>query len=319
MCQKSCGPDAIHCRLMRLFLSSGLAKILSQLFKLCILSGLTPTRWNHSSIALLAKKPESKTIEQFRPISLTAMTRRLFERCLLPWLEQPWAKFSRIQSGFRRRRSTLTAALLVDEAMKRKCRIMVLLDFANAYDSVHHSLLLQRLLDRGASQQELSLIHSLMMRGRTASIIVNQSMLSPIPLKRGLQQGSVLSPLLFNVYIDSLARLLDSEDSAIPTSSLYADDVATGAHDYSVVCAKVELVSKWCVDNDIEIKTSKCIVVGLNATEPDIIVNEQPIPRATDSTSVQYVGFDLDKQGIRWDTTAIRLAAKAEKILTASR
>jgi hypothetical protein len=316
--QKSCGPDAIHARYMRILLPCGLASLLSRLFQLCIKSSLTPARWNTCSVTLLAKKEESKTVDEFRPISLTMMNRRLFERCLLPWLERrPWAKCSRIQSGFRRNRSTISAAIMLDESMKRKCRIMVLLDFAQAYDSVNHGELLKRLHTRGAAKQELKLIHSLMIKDRSAAFVVNQTVLAPISLRRGLQQGSVLSPLLFNVYIDSLAERLDQCDAAIPTSFLYADDVATGEQNPSAVQQKINIVETWCEESDTEIKIPKCIVLGLRPDEPDITVNGQPLPRNLPTSEPKYVGYDVDNSGIRWDKTGARLSRKAQNLLTA--
>ncbi|RKP33635.1 hypothetical protein BJ085DRAFT_38665 [Dimargaris cristalligena] len=102
---KACGSDAIHTRMLYTLLKGPFPHHLADLFNLCLRTGFTPARWNESIINPIAKDPKAKHINEFRPIALTVIFRRLFEKLLLPALKNlPLSKF---QAGFRNRQSTL--------------------------------------------------------------------------------------------------------------------------------------------------------------------------------------------------------------------
>jgi len=120
-----------------------------------------------------------------------------------------WMLLSSLQAGFRGGYSTLTHVALVDElARSPATQAMVFVDFKNAYDLVPIGKLLHKIRLRGACDTDTRIIRGLMAQ-TTSEIVVNGSAVGPVVRHRGLLQGSVLAPILFNVFVDDLARNLE--------------------------------------------------------------------------------------------------------------
>lgn len=79
---RSCGQDGLSTALLRGLRNSNLCDHIAKLFKLITRIGKTPSRWNKNVTYPLAKMPKSTTINNFRPITLTSIIRRCYERIL---------------------------------------------------------------------------------------------------------------------------------------------------------------------------------------------------------------------------------------------
>lgn len=309
------GEDGIHIKILRALIDTELPAQTLKVFKICSLLGITPSSWNISVIHPIPKK-DTTTINTFRPISLTLMFRRSFEKLFLKHLmRSPAARLHHSQAGFRRGFSTLTHTLVADDCALRGQKYRAFYDFAQAYDTVPVPLLLSKMKDRGASAQVLSLIDALFLKTST-KVIVNGRQTEPIPLSRGLFQGSLMSPLLFDIFIDDLARVLNQDTPGwwqIPRSLLFADDVTAGSSQiYHIVMASRQM-AEWSRDNGMNINLGKCGVVGLTANDPDIVIpGLGPIPRVESYT---YLGFPYKSRGVDWVSHLESVAAKAEKSL----
>ena len=119
------------------------------------------------------------------------------------------------QSAYRNFHSTETALLKVlndlllavdngDEA------VLLLLDFSAAFDTLDHTVLLQRLAkDYSITGTVLQWIDSYL-QDRTQRVIINGTSSAPFSLNCGVPQGSVVGPLLFLLYTGPLARIITS-------------------------------------------------------------------------------------------------------------
>ena len=102
-------------------------------------------------------------------------------------------------------------------------------DSSKAFDSINHNLLLGKLKAYGLSQSALSLMSSYQL-GRKQRVCLHSVCSSYSELRAGLPQGSLLGPLLFNIFIYDL-------NYVVPDMSLrlYADDTTLHASDVSLI------------------------------------------------------------------------------------
>lgn len=309
------GLDGVHVRLLRALSDSSMPDLVTTLFRLCCLLGVTPVSWNRSAIFPIPKKKES-TIDTFRPISLTVMMRRSFEKLFLRYIQRvPALRLHPTQAGFRRGFSTLTHAIVAHESSMFGHTHRVFYDFAQAYDTVPVPRLLARLVDRGIHPQILSLIDGLFL-GTSSVVVVNGQQTAPVNLSRGLFQGSLLSPLLFDLFIDDLAVILHEDTahtSRVPRSLLFADDITAGATCRDDLQITTDKLGTWSSSNGMVINLKKCGVVGMAPTDaPLVIAGLGPIPRVDCYT---YLGFPFEPGGINWVTHLQAVVAKATSTL----
>ena len=184
-----------------------------------------PAIWKDAIIIPLLKPGKSADNgKSYHPISLLSPTVKILERLILPYLTTSLAVNS-TQHGFRPLHSTTTALLPIANAIatgfnqnKPHSRTATIaIDFAKAFDSVNHPLLLQK-VSNSSLHPNLVRWLAAYLRGRTAACLYLSST-SPRKITRsGVPQGSVISPCLFNFFV-----------SDCPTTPLimtsYADDV----------------------------------------------------------------------------------------------
>jgi hypothetical protein len=246
------------------------------LTKVCSSSQI-PEEWTVANIVPVYKnKGDITKMENYRPIALTCVIRRMCEQVLIRDLEREISCLHDNQGGFRLRRSTLDQAFCLHEIMvSNPGTHLVLLDFKAAYDTVDRRLLWQKLRTEFHVPPGMVFMLSALFDHNSSTLLIKNSRSSRIPNKQGLLQGSSLSPLLFNFFIDSLARELHSEPLRLRTggqplnSLLFADDVVLCFQNIASGRTLVGRSEDWARRNNMRFAPHKCIHIAPTSPTAD--------------------------------------------------
>lgn len=289
---KTAGLDGITKELLIYLINTKIMDHLLSLFNLCWKKSYIPISWNNSIVHPIAKDSNSKFIQDFRPISLTLVFRRLFELLIKDKIftnEFIDTHLHPLQTGFRSKYSTSTQIIYLNDAYNlSRNMIKVFIDFKNAYDSVIIEKLLIKLSDI-LDVNTLFLLKSMFLEGKFA-VKVNGKRTSYIKRTNGLMQGSVLSPILFNFYVNDLCIDLNINIDEF-RAVFYADDLVLLSPSVNLMNRKMNILSKWCSLNGLNINISKCGVIGSKW----IIYDDLCIPFVE---KYKYLGIYFDKCGI---------------------
>ena len=207
-----------------------LLPVLTKIVNNSLQSGCFPEIWKEALVFPLLKKPGLDVIfKNFRPVSNLSFVSKLIERAAFNQIHGHLVRnnlYPVAQSAYRRNHSTETALLKVMNDIllnmnKQHVTILVLLDLSAAFDTVDHSILLNRLSSKlGLNGTALAWFRSYL-SGRSQRVSVRGTVSDKFDLRYGVPQGSCLGPLLFTVYASAL---FDVVEKHLPTVHCYADD-----------------------------------------------------------------------------------------------
>ena len=132
------------------------------------------------------------------------------------------------QSAYRKHHSTENALLNIHNdillnMVKGSVTVLTLLDLLAAFDTIDHTILLERLnIYYGISELALGWFKSYLL-GRTHSFKVGSTLSHPAALQYGVPQGSVLGPILFSLYTNPISLIIYSPGSI--NYHFYANDI----------------------------------------------------------------------------------------------
>lgn len=272
--KKSCGHDGIPS-----FIVKGcgpiLTPILRHIFNLCIQSGVFPTTWKHSIVAPIFKSGDPSLVVNYRPVSLICSLSKVLELVLYGRLYSYFSqKLCTQQHGFIPHRSPVTnlcafLSKVVPAVHSRHQIDVIYFDLSKAFDTVSHSLLLQKLDHYGICKMYLMLFESYL-SNRTNVVRVAGCFSGEFRSTSGVPQGSNLGPLLFLIFINDLAERMQHSEML-----LFADDIKIfrpidRASECSLLQDDINTVSAWCSANMLRINPSKTNVISYHRRQVPI-------------------------------------------------
>jgi hypothetical protein len=299
---KAAGIDGLPNEVSR-YASEGVRQRIKQAFNQIIREGPYPAEWKTSIIQALYKgagkdpsDPSSYRTLMIAP-SLARIFSALLHRRLLAFCDHLLVDE---QYGFRPGRAVEDATYIVhrcirevNKSRKRKRPLyLIFVDFKKAFDTVLIPSLLLTLQGLGIPESTITLIQE-MYTGLKATTREDPTQMAD--LKRGVKQGDPLSPLLFNIYINSLKSYLlnkgipgfvlneeaRGQDPIRLLLTLYADDTVLYATSREAAVQALQALYEWCDSMGLTVNADKTKIMAVNPETPtsshlDLMCQGQP-------------------------------------------
>ena len=191
-----------------------------------------------------------------------------------------------------------------------------MMDLSKAFDCIRYELLIAKLHAYGFSHEALTLINDYL-TNRQQRVKVNGSFSSWKDLTRGVPQGSVLGPLLFNIYINDLLLFIQNSDICN-----YADNTTIYSCDKSLdnITHKLEndcnVALKWFADNFMKLNADKCHLLVLGQRCDDSVNVKIGNTDVVHSSEEKLLGVHIDSK-LSFDHHVSKLCQKASNKLYA--
>lgn len=319
------------------------SKPLCHIFNLCIRHGIFPNHFKKSMICPIYKKGNHQLVENYRPISLLPIFSKVLEKCvkirLVKFLEENYI-LNPAQYGFREKKSTSEAILDIVESVypildSGERAAICAMDLSLAFNTVDHSILLRTMSRIGITGNCLSFFQSYLkdrsqcvkIRGlvdanilgdsfKTGEGITYRTFVSDSINNKpfSVPQGTVLSPVLYNIYVHELYKL-----SLTGKLVSFADDTALlvkgNSWQETTINMQIDLkkIKLWFQSHNLRLNVEKTKILPFAITKPQlptfnkIYLHESPDCQDPCQCSaidvveqIKYLGVEMDCF-LRWD------------------
>ena len=254
-----------------------ISEILRKIFNAVLCNKHYPYEWKKGVIVNLFKSGNANFTDNYRGLTINSCLAKVFNNILNIRLNEFIEKnkiLSEVQIGFKKKARTSDHLYIVNTIMRKfkhlkKKLFMCFVDFRKAYDSVWREALMYKLLGYDIKGNFFGVIEEMYKGGEAC--IKNDGFLSEwFPCGRGVRQGDVLSPNLFNLYINDIPNLfIDDNDSPVIGDKiihclLYADDLVLFSQTPDGLQEKLNKLDKYCKKWDLSVNTKKTEVMVLS-------------------------------------------------------
>ena len=261
----------------------------------------------------------AKTLDKLRPISLTKLFGRIFEKFLADWTLEDFSPHIDIKQYGNISDSSTTHYLvdLVNEVLREVDRpghyaSLCTIDFAKAFDRINHNVAVKKLIDIGVHSEIIPVICSFL-TNRTQTVKYLSNCSPPLQVWGDVPQGTNFGPIIFSAV---------ANDSAIdaPLRWKYIDDLTLGeivssktTHD-SQLQKELNDLGSWCKENDMQPKPEKCHIMHISflRNQPDFPNFTLDGKEINTTDNMKLLGVTLQND-LSWDIQTSQMISKASK------
>ncbi len=301
--RKAAGPDNIPGRVLK-DCAAQLTDVLTDIFNTSLSQAVVPTCLKSTTIIPVPKKSPVSCLNNYRPIALTPIMMKCFERLVMQKIKNSLPNtLDPLQFAYRPNRSTddaisstLHLALTHLENKDSYVR-MLFIDFSSAFNTI-------------IPQQED------LLTGRPQSVRVGHNTSSTTTLSTGAPQGCVLSPLLFTLLTHDCTAKFSSNHII-----KFADDTTVvgliSNNDETHYREEVAQLAEWCGATNLSLNVEKTKEVVLdfrrrNSTDhPPLTIDSSTVERVS---STKFLGVHIT-ENLTWTTNTMSLSKKAQQRL----
>lgn len=271
------GPGHDNIRIKDIKCHKQLMEIITNLINYSLQNGIVPDGLKIAVVRPIPKDKKMNDYGNFRPISILSCVDKILEKYVANFLMNFAIKFnhiSRNQYGFQQKKGTKHVlqefSNCIRENLDKNNNLLVLfIDLRKAFDSVNFDILLNKLYNIGVRGPLFDWFNSYL-KNRKIKVKLNNYTSEERLITSGVPQGSVLGPLLFIIYINSIFSTIKN-----CKIYMYADDaVLISAHKNFDKCVAMlqedfNMICKWCHDNDLTINEKKTKVMHITDRSRD--------------------------------------------------
>ncbi len=334
------GADQIHYNIIKKLPVNSKLKLL-ELYNKSWAEGTLPDSWKEATIIPIIKPNKDATnASSYRPISLTSALCKIMETMIANRLKyhiETKNKIHDTQSGFRNHRSTMDQLARLETTIKtafmaKQSVVAVFLDLEKAFDLMWTKGVIFQLKSKGITNRMLKWIDNFL-SGRNIRVRLGQDHAEYQSVENGCPQGSVLSPLLFNIIIDTLYDELTTKNPELFLSQFADDSTIWHVHkdikkSLKLIQGGLDTITEWQKRWGFKISPLKTEAVifsktkttydqqlgtykhrGKTTTFPQLTVNNTPIPYRD---KVKFLGMTLDYR-LTWHAHIANLLVRCRK------
>lgn len=304
------GPDGITVRLYK----SVPVEIITRILNLILWCGKLPELITSARTVFLAKKNDSTEPGDFRPLTIPSVIVRHMHAILAKRLGRLF-DIGPQQRGFIETDGCVDNTTILDLILRyhnqsNQSVYICTIDVSKAFDSVSHSSLFDEIARRGAPEGFVSYTRNYYAASSTV-LSASTWTSDAVHPTQGVRQGDPMSPVLFNLGLDSTLKQLPNWigaalDGGKINSVAYADDLILFAQTREGLQELLEITSKSLESKGMKINNAKSLTIGIKGlgkekkTLIDVVpftLNGYHLPALKRTDTWKYLGVEFTPEG----------------------
>ena len=286
---KAAGIDTVTAEVLKAG-GQPMIKMLHKLYKKICDEEQTPEDWAKMLLTPVHKKGDKLDPENYRAISLLSIPGKVFTRVLLNRMNEIVEGFLKdSQFGFRQGRGTVDAIFIIRQTIEKAKEHNVPLhfnfvDFKSAFDTIWRKALWKMLRSIGVTPKIVRIIEAIY-KNTECAVVINGRITEWFKVEVGVRQGCLLSPTLFNIFLEFVMNEVVSAkhelklNNDLATNIRYADDTTLISAIFEKMQMSTKELENACKKFGMKINGSKCKILSPCNDEINI-----------DGSAVEHVG-----------------------------